>query len=92
MSSKQTIKQDKERINIFSTHKTEIRIGKDQEGSLSLGCYEGSCFPQKLKYDLKDILELSVGPRDNNDGIKSCFTYNPPGAYKPGVQIERMVC
>ena len=42
-------------------------------------------------YNLDDVLEISVGPRDNYDGIKSCLTYNPPDASKPGYQTQRGV-
>ena len=69
------------------TDSTKMRIHFEQNGSITLdGC------PHDLHYDLKDILEVSVGPRDNNDGIKACLTYNPPGAYKPGFQQDRSVC
>ena len=64
-----------------------MRIKFGQNGSILLNSY-----PYDLHYDLKDILEISVGPRDNNDGIKACLTYNPPGAYKTGFQQERSVC
>ena len=76
-------------LNFSST--LDILIGEDQDGSLSVGCSEGSCKQQNLTYKLQDMLELSVGPRDNYDGIRSCFTYNPPGRYKPGYQGERAV-
>ena len=78
-------------LNFSST--LDILIAEDQDGSLSVGCSEGSCKPQNLTYmyKLEDMLELSVGPRDNYDGIRSCLTYNPPGGYKPGYQSERAV-
>ena len=69
----------------------DILIGEDQDGSLSVGCSKGSCKPHNITYDLEDMLELSVGPRDNYDGIRSCLTYNPPGKFKPGYQGARAV-
>ena len=50
-----------------------------------------NAFPDELQQDLKDMLEVTVGPSDNYDGIKACLTYNPPGAYKPGYQRDRGV-
>ena len=47
--------------------------------------------PHTLSYDLQDVFQLSVGPRDNYDGIKSCLTYNPPGDSTPGYQRKRGV-
>ena len=47
--------------------------------------------PYDLNIDLKDVIELSIGPRDNYDGIRSCITYNPPRGSKPGYQIRRGV-
>ena len=47
--------------------------------------------PHDLKYKLEDVFEISVGPRDKYDGIKSCLTYNPPGSSKPGYQEDRSV-
>ena len=44
-----------------------------------------------LNFNLTDILQLTYGPRENNDGVRSCLTYNPPGSYKPGAQQERSV-
>ena len=44
-----------------------------------------------LDFNLTDILQLTYGPRENNDGVRSCLTYNPPGSYKPGAQQERSV-
>ena len=37
-----------------------------------------NAFPDELQQDLKDMLEVTVGPSDNYDGIKACLTYNPP--------------
>ena len=61
-------------------------INITQDGSLSLNSY-----PHELHYDLKDVLQISVGPKDNYDGIKACLTYNPPGVSKPGYQADRGV-
>ena len=47
--------------------------------------------PSGIDYSLNDVIETSVGPRDRYDGIKSCFTYNPPGNSEPGYQIDRQV-
>ena len=44
-----------------------------------------------LSYDLNDVFEISVGPRDHYDGIKSCLTYNPPDGSQPGYQRQRGV-
>ena len=65
---------------------TYIFLQVSQNGSLSIGSY-----PQPLNYDLKDVFKMSVGPRDNYDGIKSCLTYNPPGGFRPGYQTTRGV-
>ena len=45
-----------------------------------------SAYPHELQYKLNDLFEISVGPRDNYDGIKSCLTYNPPKSSHPGYQ------
>ena len=68
-------------------------LGHDPNGSIAFGCFGGKCFPipNDLNYTLKDVLEVSVGPKDNNDGIKSCITYNPPGPITPGYQNKRGV-
>ena len=73
-------------LHLFRTHSTNIRIQVGQNGSIHLDAH-----PHQLPHDLKDMLKLSVGPRDNYDGIKSCMTYNPPGRFKPGYQGERAV-
>ena len=70
----------------FRSVSTHISIDVSQNGSLSMNNQ-----PHDLKYDLTDAIELSVGPRDNYDGIKSCVTYNPPGGSKPGYQMKRGV-
>ena len=36
----------------------------------------------------KDFFAISVGPTEQNDGIKACLTYNPPGTYMPGFQLD----
>ena len=41
--------------------------------------------------DLTDMLQLSIGPRANSGGFRSCMTYNPPGSYRPGALEERGV-
>ena len=50
-----------------------------------------NAYPHDVDIDLDDIFEISVGPRDMNDGIKSCLTYNPPGESTPGYQRTRGV-
>ena len=44
-----------------------------------------------LDINLEDMLHISIGPRDQYDGIKSCLTYNPIERSKPGYQQDRMV-
>ena len=63
-----------------------MHIHKSRNGSITI---HGD--PYNLQYDLKDLFEMSVGPRDNNDGIKACLTYNSPGGYKTGIQTEHAV-
>ena len=58
----------------------------EQNGSIS---FVGD--PHKWGYNLTDILQLSHGPREQRDGLRSCLTYNPPGSYEPGLQKERAV-
>ena len=70
----------------YRSESTQIFIRVSQDGSLSM-----TAFPHNLSYDLQDVFQLSVGPRDNYDGIKSCLTYNPPGDSTPGYQRERGV-
>ena len=65
---------------------THIAIYASQNGSLSM-----IANPPHMNFDLNDVFEISVGPRDNYDGIKSCLTYNPPGGSKPGFQRKRGV-
>ena len=50
-----------------------------------------TAYPHHMNIDLNNVFEISVGPRDNYDGIKSCLTYNPPGGSKPGFQRKRGV-
>ena len=42
--------------------------------------------PYDVDFELDDMFEISVGPRDMYDGIKSCLTYNPQGGSTPGYQ------
>ena len=55
------------------------------------GSYRVNSKPHDLKYKLKDVFEISVGPSEKYDGIKSCLTYHPPGGSKPGYQEDRSV-
>ena len=50
-----------------------------------------NAYPYNVDFDLDDMFEISVGPRDMYDGIKSCLTYNPPGGSTPGYQRTRGV-
>ena len=43
-----------------------------------------NAYPYDVDFDLDDMFEISIGPRDMYDGIKSCLTYNPPGGSTPG--------
>ena len=65
---------------------TGLYIDVGQNGSISM-----SSSPHELHHDLKDMFELTVGPRDTYDGIKACLTYNSPGESKPGYQRDRGV-
>ena len=47
--------------------------------------------PYDVDFELDNMFEISVGPRDMYDGIKSCLTYNPPGGSTPGYQRTRGV-
>ena len=76
-----------ENLLYYRTDSTNMHIHLGQNGSITL---DGD--PHSLHYDLNDILKISAGPRDNNDGIKASLTYNPPGAYKTGFQVDRSVC
>ena len=51
----------------------------------------GNLHPYDLNYDITGVIETSIGPRDNYDGIRSCFTYNPIAGSKPGYQLRRGV-
>ena len=66
------------------THSTNLVILQNE--SISIFGY-----PYDLHYNLTDVLQLTLGPKENNDGIKSCMTYNPPEANKPGFQQRRAV-
>ena len=60
-----------------------------QDGSLLM-----NAFPHDVDivdFDWNGIFEISFGPRDMHDGIKSCLTYNPPGGSTPGYQRTRGV-
>ena len=71
----------------FRTESTLLYIDVGQNGSISM-----NASPHELHSDLKeDMFELTVGPRDNYDGIKACLTYNSPGESKPGYQRDRGV-
>ena len=61
-------------------------IDVGQNGSISM-----NASPHELHSDLKDMFELTVGPSDNYDGIKTCLTYNSPGESTPGYQRDRGV-
>ena len=63
-----------------------MNIGIGQNGSV----YKNTSI-HDLHYDLNEILEISIGPSDNYDGIKACLTYNSPGESKPGYQTDRGV-
>ena len=65
---------------------TYIYINVSQDGTLWMNAH-----PHDVDFDLNDIFEISVGPRDMYDGIKSCLTYNPPGGSTPGYQRYRGV-
>ena len=65
---------------------TLLRIGIGKNGSIYL-----NASLHDVHFDLKDILEVTVGPNDNYDGIKACLTYNSPRASKPGYQSDRGV-
>ena len=68
------------------TASTYFIISSTKKGPLRVFGY-----PYHLNYNLEDALELSIGPRDKFDGIKSCLTYNPPGESEPGYQSDRVV-
>ena len=70
----------------FRSVSTNIAIDVSQNGSILMNAY-----PVDLNNNFKDVIEISVGPRDNYDGVKSCLTYNPPGDSKPGYQMDRAV-
>ena len=70
----------------FRTESTRMYIEVGLNESISL-----NASPHKLHHDLKDMLELTVGPNDNYKGIKACLTYNTPGGSKPGYQEGRSV-
>ena len=70
----------------FRTKSTLMNITVGQNGSLSLNAY-----PHEFHYDLKKMVELTIGPSDNYDGIKACLTYNSPRKSKPGYQRDRGV-
>ena len=63
-----------------------MNITVGQNGSLSLNAH-----PHEVHHDLKDMVQLTIGPSDNYDGIKACLTYNPPRESKPGYQRDRGV-
>ena len=63
-----------------------MNISVGLNGSLSLNAY-----PHELQHDMKDMVELTIGPSDNYDGIKACLTYNSPRESKPGYQRARGV-
>ena len=44
-----------------------------------------------VQSNLSDIIQISVGPKEDNGGLQPCITYNPPGPYKPGLTPERNV-
>ena len=60
-----------------------VNIGIAQNGSIYMNTSH-----QELR---NDILELSIGPSDDYNGIKACLTYNSPGESKPGYQKDRGV-
>ena len=82
-----TLNQYHPELNLyFRTRSTGIHIEVGQNESISF-----KARPHKFQHDLKDMLELTVGPNDKYNGIKACLTYNPPGVSKPGYQTDRSV-
>ena len=69
------------------TESTAIHIKVEQNESI----ISFDAIPYQLQHDIEDMLEVTVGPSDNYDGIKACLTYNSPGTYKPGYQRDRGV-
>ena len=63
-----------------------MNIGIGQNGSIYINTSR-----HELHHDLDEILEISIGPSDDYDGIKACLTYNSPGESKPGYQKDRGV-
>ena len=82
-----------ERISVkklnFRTKSTYVSFKIVSNGSLIID--EN---PLKVRYDMKeieDMLDISIGPKDNYNGIKACLTYNPTRPVKPGYQTDRAV-
>ena len=41
--------------------------------------------------EVPHLIKSSVGPKMYYDGIKNCFTYDPPGPSAPGIQDDKSV-
>ena len=78
---------------IFHRSIIMISIKTTKNGSLLIETYDQDFNQQFNQFNdkLEDAIEMSVGPRDHFDGIRSCLTYTPPEGSKPGYQASRSV-
>ena len=42
-------------------------------------------------WEISDLIQMSVVPNPKGDDIQSCMTYNPPGPFEIGYDVDRSV-